>query len=172
MKFNSAVAHAYWLPNYQISRGCSGCRSTPPLNPLWNSKADKILKLKFVVKFIVNAWANSNTWANLVQIHGQMYGHPQMHGQPLSAWSKCCINAWSIPNANAFKCKYIVKCECIISIIECNVLSNAMASSALLNANTLSNGEMQLHWSPVFFFKPWLRGLWLNFTLPWNTINT
>ena len=35
--------------------------------------------------------------------------------------------------------QYIVKCKCIISIIEYNALSNAIASSALLNANTLSN---------------------------------
>ena len=34
---------------------------------LWNSKADKILKLKFIVKFIANAWATSNTWANLCE---------------------------------------------------------------------------------------------------------
>ena len=32
-------------------------------------------------KFITNSWANSNTWANLLQIHGQIYGQIQIHGQ-------------------------------------------------------------------------------------------
>ena len=34
---------------------------------VWNSKAEKILKLKLthslIVKFIANAWASSNAWA-------------------------------------------------------------------------------------------------------------
>ena len=56
-----------------------------------------------------------------------------MQGQPLSAYSKCHINAWSIPNTNAssnantLPCEYIIKCECIISVIEYNALSNAKA---------------------------------------------
>ena len=68
-------------------------------------------------------FSNSNTLSNLLQMHG----HPQMHGQfqPLHAWSKCRINAWSIPNTNASS--------------NANALSNANASSALSNTNTLSN---------------------------------
>ena len=38
---------------------------------LWNSKADKIIKLKYIVKFATNAWAT------------------------FKAWSKCSLIAWS-----------------------------------------------------------------------------
>ena len=77
------------------------------------------------------------SWQNYQsQIHCQIYCkcmdklkdmgmHPHMHEQPLSAWSNCLVNTWSVPNANAlsnleYKC--IVKCECIISIIECKYI--------------------------------------------------
>ena len=59
-------------------------------------------------KFIANAWASSNTWENLLQMHGklmQIHGHPQMHGQPLrhAFMVKCFMNTWSesVPNVNA-----------------------------------------------------------------------
>ena len=72
---------------------------------LWNSKADKLLKLKFDhCQICSNAWANSQCMV------------------------KMCMNAWSIH-------------ECIIK--------HANTSSALANANTLSNSNV----SSVIPFK-------------------
>jgi hypothetical protein len=61
--------------------------------------AHKIIKLKCIVKFVVNAWAT------------------------FKPWSKYGVDAWSMPmqsiikcecNVSIIKCKSIVKCECII----------------------------------------------------------
>ena len=82
-------------------------------------------------EFIANAWASSNTWANLLQMHGklmQIHGHPQMHGQPLrhAFMVKCFMNTWSesVPNVNALsnlEIQMYGQCECIVSIIECKI---------------------------------------------------
>ena len=40
-----------------LSSAILSCR----LRCVWNSKAVKIIKLKYIVNFVANAWANSNT---------------------------------------------------------------------------------------------------------------
>ena len=99
---------------------------------VWNSKADKILKLNYIVKFVASAWANPNTfsanaWANSNTLLNllQMHEHPQMHGQNASG-----MNARSIPklmlihnrmqiqlsNVNALSTLLNAdKCECVVS---------------------------------------------------------
>ena len=46
---------------------------------VWNSKADKMTKLKYIVKYVVNAWATFKAWSNLSQMHEQ----PSRYGQNL-----------------------------------------------------------------------------------------
>ena len=78
--------------------------------PVWNSKADKILKLKHIVKFIANAWAISTS---------------------LNAWSKFHINAWSIPNTNALSnANTLSNANASSALFNANTLSNANALSA------------------------------------------
>ena len=44
---------------------------------LWNSKADKIIKRKYIVNFVANAWATFKTLSIFLQIHGQHSKHDQ-----------------------------------------------------------------------------------------------
>ena len=114
--------------------------------------------------------SKSNTLSNLLQMHGQTqrHGHPHMHGQPLSARSNYLVNTWSVPNANAlsnleYKC--IVKCESIISIIECKyiVKCKLMHCQRYLIQNSLSNAN-----ASSAIFKSWPHGLWL---VQWSLIS-
>ena len=73
-----------------------------------------------------------------------MYGHPQMHGQPLSAWSKCCINAWSIPNTKS-RLSTLANTN---ALSNANILSNANALSHVNASSALSNTmhcQMQMY---------------------------
>ena len=49
----------------------------PILTPrlVWNSKADKIIKFKYIVNFVADAWATFKT----LSIFLQMYGQPSKH---------------------------------------------------------------------------------------------
>ena len=84
---------------------------------LWNSKADKIIKLKYIVNCVANAWATFKTLSIFLQM---WMGNLQ---SMIKMWHECMVK---------------LKCECISSIFQANTFSNANASSALSNANTLS----------------------------------
>ena len=53
---------------------------------VFNSKGDKILKLKYMSKFITNSWKNSNTWANILQL--QIHMGKFMSHRPRSRFKK------------------------------------------------------------------------------------
>jgi hypothetical protein len=40
---------------------------------LWNSKADKIIKQKYIIKFVADAWATFKVWSTPMRMHCHHY---------------------------------------------------------------------------------------------------
>ena len=102
-------------------------------------------KLKYMGKYIVNACADSNTWATLTS--QCMVKMPR----------ECMISSKiMLMHYQILKCKCIVKCECIISIIKCKYIVKCkhINSIYLSNANSLSSMK-----ESSAIFKSWPHGL-------------
>ena len=87
---------------------------------IWNSKADKIIKLKCIVKInmFMNAWATFKAWSNLLQMHGQ----PSRHDQNLYS-----VSVWS------------TQCECIVKPIHCQMQMHCQHYQMLMHHQQFSN---------------------------------